>query len=341
MDTRAAAPEHIVCKGDIMIDAAIVGLGRWGQGLVESVQDKSDAIRFIRGVTRTPAKAESFCAAHGIALGDDYAAALRDRTVAAVVLATPHSQHADQIVAAARRKRHVFCEKPFTLARRTAERALEVCAKAGIAVGLGHNRRWMENAVTLKKMIDAGELGTLLHVEGNFSADLTPAAGQWRDSRAESPAGGMTSLGIHVVDMMINLCGPVAEVDARSQRRALPYDIDDTTCALLGFRNGMSGYIGTMAAGGRAWNVRVFGSKGWAELRGADRLILCGPDGVENTRQFSGDGSLKAELEAFAAACDGGPAFPITPDQIVNGVATLEAIIKSAERGGKVVKIAG
>ena len=324
-----------------MIDAAIVGLGRWGQGLVEAVQGKSAAIRFVRGATRTPAKAEAFCARLGIPLGDDYAAALRDRKVKAVVLATPHTQHADQIVAAARRKKHVFCEKPFTLTRRTAERALAACAKSGLVVGLGHNRRWMENTRELKRMIDAGELGTLLHVESNFSADLTPAAGQWRDSRAESPAGGMTSLGIHAVDMMINLCGPIAEVDARSQRRALPYDVDDTTCALLGFRNGMSGYIGTMAVGGRAWNVRVFGSKAWAELRGADRLIVCGQDGVENVRQFSGDSSLRGELEAFAAACEGGPAFPITPDQIVNGVATLEAIIKSAERGGKVMKIAG
>lgn len=324
-----------------MIEAAIVGLGRWGQGLVDSVQGKSEAIRFARAVTRTPAKAEAFCAGIGIPLGEDYAAALRDRKVKAVVLATPHTQHADQIVAAARRKRHVFCEKPFTLTRKSAERALAACARAGVVVGLGHNRRWMENARELKRMIDAGELGTLLHVESNFSADLTPSAGQWRDSRAESPAGGMTSLGIHALDMMINLCGPIAEVDARSQRRALPFDIDDTTCALLGFRNGMSGYISTMAAGGRNWNVRVFGSKAWAELRGADRLIVCGTDGAENVRQFGADASLRGELEAFARACEGGPAFPITPEQIINGVAALEAIIKSSERGGKVVKIAG
>jgi predicted dehydrogenase len=323
-----------------MIDAAIVGAGRWGQGLVTSVQGKSARIRFTRAVTRTPARAEAFCTEHGITLGDDYAVALRDRALDAVVLATPHTQHAEQIIAAARRKKHVFCEKPFTLTRRSAEKALAACARAGVVVGLGHNRRWMENARELKRMIDAGELGTLLHVESNFSADLSFAVGQWRDSRAESPAGGMTSLGIHAVDMMINLCGPIVEVDARSQRRSLPIDVDDATCALFGFGNGMTGYIGTMAAGGRAWNVRVFGSKCWAEIRGTDRLIVTGPDGVENVRQFHSDESLKGELEAFAAACEGGPAFPITPEQIVNGVATLEAIIKSSAAGGKRLRIA-
>lgn len=322
-----------------MINAAIVGVGRWGQGLVASVQGKSERIRFVRAVTRTPARAESFCAGHGITLGDDYKAALRDRKIDAVVLATPHTQHAEQIVAAARHKKHVFSEKPFTLTRRSAEKALAACARAGVVVGLGHNRRFMDNARELKRMIEAGELGTLLHVESNFSADLTPSAGQWRDSRAESPAGGMTSLGIHAVDMMINLCGPIVEVDARSQRRALPFDVDDTTCALLGFRNGMSGYIGTMAVGGRAWNVRVFGSRCWAEIRGTDRLVVCGADGVEQVRTFDRDDSLSRELEAFAAACEGGPSYPITPDQIVNGVATLEAIIRSSQRGGRRVKI--
>lgn len=328
-----------------MIDAAIVGLGRWGQGLVESVQGRSGSIRFIRGVTRTPAKAEEFCVRHGLTLGDDYAAALRDRKVKAVVLATPHTQHADQIVAAARRKRHVFCEKPFTLSRKSAERSLAACEKAGVAVGIGHNRRFMANARELKRMIGAGELGTLMHVEANFSANLTFAAGQWRDSRAESPAGGMTSLGIHAVDMMINLCGPIAEVTARSQHRALPFDIDDTTCMLLGFANGMSGYLGSMAAGGRLWFVRVFGSKGWAELRGTDTLVTAAADGQERTiacpaGDYPHNDSLAAELEAFAAACDGGPAFPITHAEILNGTATLEAIIKSADRGGKSVKIA-
>src|SRR5690606_6355042 len=114
-------------KERTMINSAIVGLGRWGQGLVESVQGRSERIRFTRGVTRTPSKAEAFCAKNGIALGDDLAAALRDRKLDAVVLATPHTQHAEQIVAAARRRKHVFCEKPFTLTRKSAERALAAC----------------------------------------------------------------------------------------------------------------------------------------------------------------------------------------------------------------------
>jgi predicted dehydrogenase len=72
-----------------MVRCAIVGLGRWGQTLVNSVQGKSDKIRFVRGVTRTPRNAATFAADHGFPLDSDYEAALADPKVDAVVLATP------------------------------------------------------------------------------------------------------------------------------------------------------------------------------------------------------------------------------------------------------------
>jgi predicted dehydrogenase len=321
----------------MMINAAIVGLGRWGQGLVDSVSD-SDRIKFTAGVTRTVSKAEEFCSARGIALSGDYDAMLADSSVDAVVLATPHTQHFDQIVAAAKAGKHVFCEKPFTLTRASAQQAVDAVTGAGKVVGLGHNRRWMPNMIEAKRMIDEGELGTLLHVETNFSANLAPMArGAWRNSRDESPAGGMTSLGIHAVDALINLCGPMVQIDARSKRLSGDdFAFDDTTCALLDFANGMTGYLGTMAAGGRLWFLRVFGSKGWVELRGTEQLVKCDDTGKETMLETPSGNSLGAELEAFAEAADGGAPFAITPDQIVHGVAVLEGIIKSAESGERV-----
>ena len=107
-----------------MIKAAIVGIGRWGQELVKSVQGESDQICFTAGVTRTRAKAEQFCADHKIDLRDDYAELLSDDALDAIVLATPHTQHEEQIVAAAKAGKHVFTEKPFTLTKASAERAV-------------------------------------------------------------------------------------------------------------------------------------------------------------------------------------------------------------------------
>ena len=98
-----------------MIRAAIVGLGSWGQNLVNSVQGKSDLIRFTKGATRTPAKAAEYAQRQGIAMAASYEALLADPEVDAVVLATPHSQHAAQITAAAKAGKPVFSEKPLGL----------------------------------------------------------------------------------------------------------------------------------------------------------------------------------------------------------------------------------
>src|SRR5262245_58468524 len=97
------------------VRAAIIGMGSWGQNLVNSVQGKSDAIRFVTGATRTPARAEEFGRRHGISMHASFEAVLADPSIDAVVLATPHSMHTAQIVAAARAGKHVFTEKPLGL----------------------------------------------------------------------------------------------------------------------------------------------------------------------------------------------------------------------------------
>ncbi|NKB20541.1 MAG: gfo/Idh/MocA family oxidoreductase [Alphaproteobacteria bacterium] len=324
-----------------MINAAIVGIGRWGQYLVTSVQGTSEHIKFTAGVTRTKSKAEAFCSEQSIDLRDDYAELLDDPAIDAVVLATPHTQHEEQIIAAAKAGKHVFTEKPFTLDRPSAERAVAACKEAGVALALGHNRRFMENTVALKAMIDAGELGTLMHIDGNQSSDLNVAAGAWRDSREESPAGGMTSLGVHALDCIIHLAGKISAIDAYSTRRAIGFDIDDTTAALLRFENGMTGTLVTMASTARIWHVRIAGSKGWAEMRDNKTLTVCKSDGnpediVYADSPYPHMGSITGEIEEFALAAAGKATYRISPEEMIHNAEVLAGLITSAETGNRV-----
>src|ERR1700716_787005 len=112
-----------------MVRAAIVGLGRWGRSLVASVQGKSDDIRFVAAHTRTRAAAEDFCRDQGVPLVDSYEQILADPNVDAVVLATPHSLHESQIIAAAAAGKHIHVEKPITLDRAGADRAVGAARK--------------------------------------------------------------------------------------------------------------------------------------------------------------------------------------------------------------------
>ena len=340
-----------------MINAAIVGLGWWGKTLVESAQG-SDFIRFVAGATRTVTpEIKTFAETHKLRLADSYEALLKDSNVQAVVLCTPHSMHSQQVIAAAQVGKHVFCEKPFSLTRKDAEAAVQATRKAGVALGLGYNRRFHPEMTKLRERIRSGGLGTILHVEATmtFANALLLKPTQWRAHREETPCGGLTPMGVHAVDGMIDLCGSIDHVYCQSFRRVVEVDSDDTTSILFRMNDGMSGYLGTMTATGPGFSFQVFGSKGSVRLEGMTHIAGASSE-ERRTRLF---GTCKFQpakgeaevwqaatldvgrecLDAFGKAASGGPAFPIPVEEMVHGAAVTEAIVKSAASGG-VEKIA-
>ena len=319
------------------INAAIVGLGRWGELLVSSVDD-SQAIKFTAAITRTPSKVKEFCAARNMSLSSDLDDALNDDTIDAIVIATPHSQHFSQIMSAVAAGKHVYCEKPWTLNAGEAKTSLRALADAGLKAGIGHNRRFAPNTLAMKKILDDGELGTPVHVDGHFHANLAPAGGAWRDSRAESPAGGMTSMGIHVLDMFINLFGRISDVQVQSKQVATPIDIDDSTLVRINFENGCTGHLTSLSATNMMWRISVFCLGGWVEMRDQDKLEVSSVANGNYVKTFPGYdypalGTIQAALEAFAHDVDGGNPYPITPAEIEHSTVVLDAIIQSAETG--------
>jgi predicted dehydrogenase len=321
----------------------MVGIGRWGRTLVGSVQGNSAAFRFTAGYNRTRANAEAFCAQHGLKVADSLDDILADPAIEAVVFATPHSEHGAQVERAAAARKHVFMEKPFTLDRRSAARALDAVARAGVVLGVAYPRRFHPNMRELRRRIEDGRLGTIAHcyAEQNSPAGLFMDPRSWRADPAEAPAGGMTAMGVHNVDAMIHLFGAIDEVYAASIRRAIGYDAEDTTSVMFGFANGMSGSLLSCLATAVSYRLAVFGRNGCAELVTPDldfrftpvpesmpagRHTQPAPEMIENR----GANTLLAELDAFAAAIRGGPRYPIPPEEILHGVAVFEAIVRSA-----------
>src|SRR5437016_6861082 len=191
------------------VRAAIIGMGTWGQNLVASVQGRSELIRFIAGATRTPARAEEFGRRHGIPVQASFDAVLADPSIDAVVLATPHSMHTEQIIAAARAGKHVFTEKPLGLTAEQSAAAVRTCAEHKVTLGVGYNWRFQPALQEIGRMLADGRLGKLLHIEGNFCGPSVHRFGRdhWRQDRGEGPAGGMTGRGVHMVDAMLYLAG--------------------------------------------------------------------------------------------------------------------------------------
>ena len=319
-----------------MIDAAIVGLGRWGRGFLESVQGRSGRIRFVRGVDTVPDVARGLAARHRFKPSSDLAEALADPAVQALVLVTPHSLHREQVVACALAGKHVFCEKPLALTKADAQIMIAACARAGVVLGVGHNRRLWPSMQRLGRAVEGGELGQILHLEGHFSNEHSnKVSGGWRLSPGESPGGGMTGAGLHVLDAFIHLAGPVRRVHAQLlERKPAPAPLD-TVSAIYEFANGASGLLGTVRATPQYWRVHVFGVNGSAEALGENELVLHGA--ASQRLSLEPVDSLRAELEMFANAIETRAAFPISAAQMLATVAAFEATIRSLESDATII----
>jgi predicted dehydrogenase len=263
-------------------------------------------------------------------------AVLDTRDIDAIVLATPHSLHLEQILAAACAGKAVFCEKPLTLTKADALRATEACQKAGVVLGTGTDKRFFPAMQALAQIAASGELGRVLHIEGNFSNEVAAAQfSGWRHSADESPAGGLTGTGIHVLDSFVHIAGPVRRVTAQLLAQKPPPDPLDTSSAVLEFDSGVSGLLAAVRSTPAFWRVHVFGHDGSAEATGRTELILRKSGKDPERRTFAPADSVRVNLEAFADAVAGHAAYPIPATEIVDVVAAFEAIVKSAAFGGR------
>ncbi len=324
-----------------MIKAAIVGLGWWGQNLTRAVKD-SALIRFTHAHTRTATSAP-FCAEHGLRWTGDLNDILNDPAIDAVVFATPHSLHADQVRRAAAAGKAVFVEKPFALTVDDARAMIRAAEQAGVVLAVGFNRRFHPSMIRLRSLVKSGELGTLVTVAAEQTAlhglELTPDA--WRAQPSESPAGAMTAIGVHLIDGMIDVFGPIASVHAQVARRAAAH-ADDTTTLHLRFANGASGQVFCSTVATPHYRFAVYGTKGLAEILGHPMATLrlirsqAGQNRVPapaEVAEIPGFNMLTAELEAFATAIATGTSFPTPLGEILHGVEVFEAVLRSTASG--------
>ena len=257
-----------------MIDAAIVGLGRWGQTLVEAVQGQSDKLRFTRAVSRNPDRLRDVAGRHRLELVGELEPVLADRTIDAVVLATPHTVHCQQVVAVAKAGKAVFCEKPLALTKAEAARAINACREAGVVLGIGTDKRFFPSLRELLRLVKGGELGRVLHLEAHFSNEVAGTFSEWRYSQEESPAGGMTGTGIHMLDALVALAGPVRRVQALLLSHKPPPDPLDSLSTLLEFASGISGTLAMVRSTPAYFRLHAFGRDASAEVLGRTDLVL-------------------------------------------------------------------
>lgn len=322
--------------------AAIVGLGWWGRKMAGLVNAGGANMHFVRAVDPSE-DAMAFAGAAGLQYSTDLEAALADPNIEAVVLATPHALHEAQIAEAAAAGKHIFCEKPLALTRKGAEASVALCRKAGLVLGMGHERRFEPPIADLLKAAAEGRLGRILQIEANFSHDkfLNLDPSNWRLKADQAPAGGMTATGIHLTDLAVKLMGPARDVRVSCENLASAIAQGDTMSAHIRFENGGTAYISATLATPFVSRFAVFGTLGWIEVR--DKAHVEAPAGWVVTegwkdkpitvREVPPSEPVRDNLRAFALAVRGKVDYPVTGEEMINNIALLEAIVRSAHSG--------
>jgi predicted dehydrogenase len=322
-----------------MLNAAVIGLGWWGKILTQTLAP-SDKITVVKLLDVDAEGGAAFAAEHGIDFTTDFAAVLADDNVDAVILATPHSLHEEQIIAAAGAGKHIFCEKPFCLNRASALRAMEAVEKAGVQVAIGHERRFEPPIMDAMALARDGKLGALMHIEANFSHDIFAVLDDtnWRLKTDESPAGGLTATLIHLMDLSISLFGQPDRVLASVECHGDVVKNGDTLTAQVKFENGRTASLNAFTHTPFFSRLAIFGANGWVEVRDKAHVqapegwffTTCFTDGKSETVEYEVATPVLSNLECFADAIAGKADYPNTPEQIVRNVSLLEAIVKSA-----------
>jgi predicted dehydrogenase len=225
------------------------------------------------------ARAEQFAARHGGAAFDSLDRMLAWRPLDAVIIGTPSGLHAEHGVAAAARGLHVLVEKPIDITAARADALIEAAARAGVTLGVIFQDRLKPDIARLKALVDAGRLGTPILASARVKW-YRPASyyrdSRWRGTPALDGGGALINQGVHTVDLLLWLFGPVRRVFGRTSAALHAIDVEDTAVAVLEFASGAIGTLeaATSAYPGYARQIELTGSNGTLRLHGDDLVAV-------------------------------------------------------------------
>lgn len=323
-----------------MLNVGLVGFGWWGRHIAQRLAGNSGFA--ICGVAEKARALHADIAGMGLRAVDDLDDLLAMDAVDAVILTSPNNLHDAQVAACVAAGKHVFCEKPLSLTAAGARASVAACQKAGLVLGVGHERRFEPAITALKTHLDQGDLGTIMHAELAFSHNKLAGldASSWRTTSEFAPAAGMTQMGIHLTDLLVWFFGPVQEVHAITADRSLGWETGDVVTVQMQFTAGMTATMQAILHTPHFLRTQVFGSDEWIEIRNETHPDT--PDGEvrmeryralddRDVQTFEWSDAVTANLEAWAATIAGRADYLFTDFEKVHNIEVLEAIIISAK----------
>jgi UDP-N-acetyl-2-amino-2-deoxyglucuronate dehydrogenase len=332
---------------------AIVGLGMAVTPHARGLMDLADEVEVVHAFAPSDARRKAFGEKFPFPLTDNLDTILKDDSVEAVAVFTPANTHRDIAIRCAEAGKHVLMEKPLDITTARAEELVAACRKAGVKLGVVLQHRFRPAGMKLAELLRAGELGrivgcsTVIRLWRPQSYYDEPGRGSF----ARDGGGVLISQGIHTLDLMLSLAGPIAEVTGFATTTPVHrMETEDMVCAAARFANGAFGTIDatTAAYPGFLEEIVLTCEKGTALLRGTELLVEF-QDGrkiaIEPDRSAGGAGAdpmafphdyHRAVMADFVKAIRGGREPKVTGEEALKVHRLIDALIAAGKAGGPV-----
>jgi predicted dehydrogenase len=316
---------------------ASIGIGWWSDVLAAAAARTGGRVQVVSCFTRSEDKRRAFAEKFGCRAAASLEDVLSDPEVAGIVNTTPNHAHLETTRAAAQAGKHVFLDKPMANTIGEAKAITKACKDAGVVLAVGYQRRREGHFRWIKERIDGGDFGTLVQAEANISRDREGKfqLGHWRYTAEGMPGGVMLQIGLHYVDVLMMLLGPVKTVSGMASQLVLPGDNPDVGTLMMTHENGAVSSLSTSyASASEYYLMNVYGKRmsAYYNLFDGLRCLKQGETGQTAVAVEEID-TLAEELIEWAEAAQGAGTPEVGGESATESLAVVKAGIESVRQG--------
>ena len=285
------------------IGVGVIGTGMAAKPHALALNDLTDIINVKAIYSRNKDKCYSFAKNYDFETANSIQQISENNNIDMVILITPPNQRLELVREFSKAGKHILMEKPIERSTTQAEEIVKICEKNNVMLGIVFQHRFRESSIKLKSLIDENALGSIYSVQVNIP--------WWRDqSYYDEPGRGtyerdgggvLISQAIHTLDLMINLTGPVEEVQAIAKTTSFhKMESEDFVAAGLKFKNGAVGSLmaSTSSYPGFPESIVLNCDKGSVKLESGTLKINWQNNKVDEFGETSGTGG-SADPMAF------------------------------------------
>jgi UDP-N-acetyl-2-amino-2-deoxyglucuronate dehydrogenase len=282
---------------------ALIGLGMAVTPHAKSLIDLKDRVQVAAAFSPSEGRRKAFGGKFPFPLTDSLDAILADNSIDCVEILTPPNTHLDLVRRCAQAGKHILLEKPLDISTARAVALVETAEQAGVTLAVMLQHRFRPAGVKLREMLRTGELGRIVNCSTviRLWRPQSYYDVEGRGTRARDGGGVLITQGIHTLDLMLSLAGPVAEVCGYATTSVHRMETEDLVAAAVKYRNGAVGTIDatTAAYPGFAERIEIIGEKATASLVGSDLTVAHHDGRVTELKTEFGAGGTGADPMAF------------------------------------------